>query len=989
MKLRNSVKRLWAIAFLITSLIGSINAADLKILYAVFGDMNQAGMTKKVDITGALSSRISNNKLTFSKGYVPAQLGIGDPAFGVHKGIIIFWQDGTKIYFTLLNDIEAFSLPNTSSTLIYDTASPSNAAFKVLKAWYGDLNYKDLGTGGSKRQIVEVTNKVEGMVAGSQLNLPANVRADSDPAFGIVKGLIVVFASNGELYFQIVAENQAAKITAANATKFYPTTALSAGSIVAIKSVEKDKYLVLDGNVLKATGTSSSDPKAQFKVLRSGDWIGLQTELLGDGNGRFNLGTNPDSKATNFVTTNFDNWEQWSLESEGAIQYLKSRSSGGYLSVRANGNVTTFMEDGKPTPRAPWERLQIEFVSPTAAKSKPAEAEVQGPDASNALTSRAEGGKYSWRSSWKFPTAGKATVTFTANAKNDIHIALATAPDTANAKIEIVGGGWGNTKSVVRNGAQSQVLLADFPGVKIANPGQAATYTLIVDSDAKTIKLLGLSGEISYVAKDSVKLDQLQYISFSSWDTPIIYSDIEIAGVSAQKAADTQQKPSEVTVVAAVEVFAPINELATVVVPEGFEQEAGLATSIGVGSFEKELLIVKFDGKLKRYVADSMSEQPWDTIATKDAAGKEIKGIGSVSVSSDGVIGINNADGDVFVYDRAKRFFNKLAKGDGNEAVIIQQFSFGKKEVLWGIDQTGTIYQYDFEAKSWMDRSPENTAVAISAGIDGSVYAVNTANKVFQHNGLDANTGLAKWKSIPDLKLSTVSVASKDMAWGIYNGQLMQMTGGKWAPVNSKDGKASAGLALVSGNAAGTLALIDANNKVYVKGDAGVDITEKVITIDTTDLAGFTAGAEATEGIVDTTVVVKDEPVVVVTDKDGAEAAVVVTTKPVEPKAGKKTRRALRKEGKLPEKAPAPATVQAERTALIQEQAVQDETKAAVVKKAGKAGKKPVKAAKKAANKASAKVANKSANKAGNKAAGKAAKKAAKASAQAEALTTE
>jgi ankyrin repeat protein len=144
--------------------------------------------------------------------------------------------------------------------------------------------------------------------------------------------------------------------------------------------------------------------------------------------------------------------------------------------------------------------------------------------------SNAQSGAYTqWSESWKLPIPGKGVLLFKANATNDIHVAISPLPQMTDPMYEIVLGGWGNTRSVIRKKSQGSDLAAQNKGFPFS--GQLAPYWVIVDVDQHLVSA-GYGTEpgqniiVNY--NDEQFLKNAQYFSFSSWDHPIQIAEIEV-----------------------------------------------------------------------------------------------------------------------------------------------------------------------------------------------------------------------------------------------------------------------------------------------------------------------------------------------------------------------------------------------------------------------------------------------------------------------------
>ncbi len=147
--------------------------------------------------------------------------------------------------------------------------------------------------------------------------------------------------------------------------------------------------------------------------------------------------------------------------------------------------------------------------------------------------SDSEQGVYtSWNSSWQFAQPGTGTFFFTANAGNDIHIAISDTAATNDPMYEIVIGGWSNTQSAIRRVSQGDILKSSKKAIK--DVGTAGTYWVSIDAQKKTVSAgygTVAGKDIIIEWKDPKFLVKSSYFAFSSWDSLIEYSNISLAPV--------------------------------------------------------------------------------------------------------------------------------------------------------------------------------------------------------------------------------------------------------------------------------------------------------------------------------------------------------------------------------------------------------------------------------------------------------------------------
>ncbi len=217
----------------------------------------------------------------------------------------------------------------------------------------------------------------------------------------------------------------------------------------------------------------------------------------------------------------------------------------------------------------------------------------------NKYRSESEKGEYtSWINAWRLDEPGKGTFIFTATAKSDIHIAIASLPSTRDPMYEIVIGGWNNMKSVVRRKSQGPAIYET--GKIIMTPGTPTEFWVTVDKDQGMLSVgTGTEpGQNAFIqCKDPNFLKDVFYIALSSWDTPIDYT---IGKTITKKAKAVESKPSGAMVRAQNAVYGKNDKV--VVEYQGFPEGSGAWINV---------------------VPKSSREDEWGTyLYTKGASGK-------------------------------------------------------------------------------------------------------------------------------------------------------------------------------------------------------------------------------------------------------------------------------------------------------------------------------------------------------------------------------
>lgn len=152
----------------------------------------------------------------------------------------------------------------------------------------------------------------------------------------------------------------------------YPSAAsladLPSGTVIALQSLSNGKYLTIDNNGYLLASVDEANIEAtastQFEVIRHGSTVKFQ-RIDCDGCG-FNLQVPPvgndNAYIAHFSDTPMEDWEKFSIEFNGNIAYIKSHSTGGYLSNQDGYNITTADLAGEPASNGPLEQFNISII---------------------------------------------------------------------------------------------------------------------------------------------------------------------------------------------------------------------------------------------------------------------------------------------------------------------------------------------------------------------------------------------------------------------------------------------------------------------------------------------------------------------------------------------------------------------------------------------------------------------------------------------------
>jgi len=133
---------------------------------------------------------------------------------------------------------------------------------------------------------------------------------------------------------------------------------------------------------------------------------------------------------------------------------------------------------------------------------------------------------------WELPTAGDGVLQFDAQVDpttpHDLIVGLFPAPTLeGNNFLEIVLGGWSNTQSAVRNGAQGDIWYTNSDQITT----DPTTYYITVSQGASLTVSYGTTSW-TWAPTDPTQLALLasvQYFSFSSWDANVVYKNFVVS----------------------------------------------------------------------------------------------------------------------------------------------------------------------------------------------------------------------------------------------------------------------------------------------------------------------------------------------------------------------------------------------------------------------------------------------------------------------------
>jgi hypothetical protein len=300
-----------------------------------------------------------------------------------------------------------------------------------------------------------------------------------------------------------------------------------------------------------------------------------------------------------------------------------------------------------------------------------------------------------------------------------------------------------------------------------------------------------------------------------------------------------------------------------VIVPRGFYQEGGSDFSyVAVGSKNGRMLAVSIKGgKIFFFNNQTMSDNPWIEHTARDPQGKKITNFTEAVAASDGTVYALTADGIAYRYNwtrseapiiatslaspnvsidlnKGKKHKKKHKKhhkhvqqettegrwlmvdpGSGEDKRVLKHLAVGNIAEVWALDDAGIVCR--LEDETWTPYSKDEKYQGLAVGHDGKVIALDSNGKIQTYvNG--------QWQPIPSPRLTKISVANKDLFWGIGddNGSSVVWKFEKvgWLKLRDRNKQYATGLSDISVNPAGTVFALDRQGRIYANGEEGVPV---------------------------------------------------------------------------------------------------------------------------------------------------------------------
>lgn len=509
--------------------------------------------------------------------------------------------------------------------------------------------------------------------------------------------------------------------------------------------------------------------------------------------------------------------------------------------------------------------IEVSTTATTTTQVATTTATTPSISTANAYNSNAENAVFNtWKNEWQLPTAGSGVISFNVKATNDIFIGLSSTASQQDPMYTIQLSGWSerflcgllktkfnsssfavanNLLDLNSKGTTNTTWTQTQPSFKPTGNDQ---ITITLDSQTKTITVVA-NGATVFTYNDPAFLSSVKYVSFSSWNTPITYSNISFSALAAAPTTATATTSTAATQATA----GSANE---------YMLEEGAALYVGVGNdSKKDILawIINEDGNSLSTFNQTATDPKnvWSVAVANDANNKPLATpFSGISVSSDGVVCVLDANGKAFRYNG--KTFDALIDGEAT-SVQFSNITVGSKDQIFALgvaDDTGSsdVYRYD-EKKGWSKREKFKDAVYIVAGLDGTIVVLNQDGTPLLYSGKKSDV-------MGTVTFDAVAVGNKDNILGLSDSMLYSWNATKkdWDQVQVKglptteqltaNGDSLIDLAV---NASGAVFILTANGDIYhndENGKLGSGVAATTGAVSVTQAAQATGSGKGAKG---------------------------------------------------------------------------------------------------------------------------------------------
>jgi hypothetical protein len=495
-------------------------------------------------------------------------------------------------------------------------------------------------------------------------------------------------------------------------------SSLTPDTLIAIKT-STGKYLSTNATdrLLKATGTSKTQPECQFKVLRKDNLFGLQSAVAGNNN----LQSNPAGTQIKFDNQNFSDWEYWTLI--GTLEKAKFLNgfSKKYLLVSGDNVLSD----------ATGSEFTIEIISEEEKK------EISSLTPDTLIAIKTSTGKY-----------------LSTNATDRLLKATGTSKTQPECQFKVL-------RKDNLFGLQSAV--AGNNNLQSNPAGTQIKFNNQNFSDGEYWTLSGTLEKTKFLSKASNKYLLVSAVSGDNVAADLTGSEFTIEIIQVQ--IWCLNANGQVYYRTGIDTNNPFGT--------GWSQPTtGLLRHISVGPNGQIWGINKEAQACYRTGIDA--NNPWGTdwtLATPDTAKYT-----QISVGPSGQIWCLNANGQVY-YRTGINANNPFGTGWQGVPGSLKQISVGPQGQIWGVNSNDQIYyRSGINANNpfgtgWTQAIPDNGRLKqISVGPRGQIWGVNSNDVIFYRTGIDANNpfGTGWTQAIPDNgRLKQISVGPQGQIWGV------------------------------------------------------------------------------------------------------------------------------------------------------------------------------------------------------------------------------
>ncbi|QQR48990.1 hypothetical protein IPF37_05540 [bacterium] len=307
---------------------------------------------------------------------------------------------------------------------------------------------------------------------------------------------------------------------------------------------------------------------------------------------------------------------------------------------------------------------------------------------------------------WRLKEPGKGWVQFKARSKADLFLRFSSVPyHKKDETIHVSLGSKKNKRALITKlgGVEQSLKVCDHDGGLLGPETAWNDYWVSVENGVLRLGKSAQRGDNELISFEDAALRNVCYVAFGGGKKHVHeFSQIQ-----------TDERPL---------VTKNIN------LASGFSIIPGNAARLAIGRCGTKNLIFSLgsDGCLYQY-SPSILQHAWEKLSQKMVSGEEIVRFKDIAVSSDNQLWALNDHGNALHYHSERAAWECF-----DSQIKLDRLVVGNKNSIWGLNKkTQAVYRYT--QNGWRQEALDGI-MALDAGFDGAVVALNTAQEAFSFN---------------------------------------------------------------------------------------------------------------------------------------------------------------------------------------------------------------------------------------------------------------